>query len=489
MQKIVSSWTDIKPGIGHSKWWVIIIGLLLLLVSFAIGIGVNQIGVFTLLVTLGLFVLIATLANPDIGLFIYIFTIYINLSSLLIEAYNFPSIAKALVALMTALIFMRSLLFRDRYRGWVLFVVLLGLYAFLGTISAVFAADYELAQSTLIEYLKDALLGIIVVLLIQRPSSLRCAIWSILAAGILMGSISVFQQLTGTYNNEYWGLASVKLTTTGERLSGPIGDPNFYAQIMALVTPLAIWAVWTEKKLLLKGLAAWAFFVSVMTVIFTFSRGGFLAMILAFMIMAFFRPPRLPAVLLGSMTIIILFQFIPLNYQDRITSLLNILPNSRTGGYVDESVQGRASENLVALNIFFDHPILGVGVGNYNIYYQEYSRKLGLDPRLQDRSAHNLYLEVAAERGLLGLLVFGSIIVLTLRKVFQSETIFKRLGNNVMADLAIAVGVSLIIYLISSIFLHDAYARYFWLFIAISWSVGQSSEYLLRLKKSKGILI
>jgi O-antigen ligase len=181
----------------------------------------------------------------------------------------------------------------------------------------------------------------------------------------------------------------------------------------------------------------------------------------------------------------VIFQLAPTAYKNRITNLSNILPNSRTGGFVDRSIRSRTTENIVAWNVFKDHPIFGVGIGNFNAYYQIYTRELGLLARAQDRSAHNLYLEIAAERGLAGLLMFGSIVVLALRQVFQASKKFKDMGNEQMAGLSAVMGISLITYLVTAFFLHDAFPRFFWVLVGICWAIPPIAQSLSIFRKTK----
>ena len=453
--------------------------LLALLIGSIIAIAIGKSFLLTIAVVLGMIILFVTLANPDLGLFIFLVAIYTNFSSVLIVSYGFPSTAKPFVALMGVVIFVRYFIFKDEYRGWAFLAILLGVLAFLGTLSLFYASSYGLASDTLIEYFKDAMIGIIVVMMAQRQGSLKIAVWAILSAGLLMATLSVFQQITGTFSNHYWGFARIIPDQYGNRLSGPIGDPNYFGQIMVVLLPIALDRFWNEKSILLKALGAITFFMTLATVVFTYSRGAFLAMIVAFFVMAIIRPSRIRFAMIGLIVLIFTFQFLPASYRARMSSLLNILPSSSTGGYVDASVQGRTSENLVAWNMFTDHPVLGVGIGNYNFYYQAYSRKLGLDARTQDRSAHNLYLEVAAERGVLGLLVFSSLIILTLRQAFVASKKFMESSRSDLSDLAIALGISFIAYLIAAIFLHDAYPRYFYLIVGLCWALPQCAQYLI----------
>ncbi|MEW5829398.1 MAG: hypothetical protein AB1846_10950, partial [Chloroflexota bacterium] len=108
-----------------------------------------------------------------------------------------------------------------------------------------------------------------------------------------------------------------------------------------------------------------------------------------------------------------------------------------------------------------------------------------IDPRREGRSAHNLYLEIAAERGILGLLLFGSIVALTLAQTFKAEKLFKELGNKSQADLSALLGISILTYLITAIFLHDAFPRFFWVIVGLAWSAPQCAQYSLKIARSK----
>src|SRR5581483_3426456 len=66
----------------------------------------------------------------------------------------------------------------------------------------------------------------------------------------------------------------------------------------------------------------------------------------------------------------------------------------------------RLGAQRVALEMFLDSPLVGVGAGNYPLLYPEYSRDLGVVAVASEFYPHNLYLQVAAETGTLGLLTF-----------------------------------------------------------------------------------
>jgi O-antigen ligase len=147
---------------------------------------------------------------------------------------------------------------------------------------------------------------------------------------------------------------------------------------------------------------------------------------------------------------------------------------------VDGAVQGRATENLAAFHVFRDHPLLGVGPGQF---FNRYSAEAGnaLDMRFlkQNRRAHNLYLEIAADTGALGLAAFLALVGVTLVQLRRLAQ-FWRWANPELASLADALLVALIAYMASAVFLQLAYQRYFWFLLAL----GNATIWILRREAS-----
>jgi putative inorganic carbon (hco3(-)) transporter len=103
---------------------------------------------------------------------------------------------------------------------------------------------------------------------------------------------------------------------------------------------------------------------------------------------------------------------------------------------------------------------------------------LGWDNRREERSAHNLYLETAAETGLVGLAAFGAIVGMALWRAYQTQKMFMRAGKYDEAAIAFALLIALVGYLVASNFLHGAFPRYFWLMIGILLALPQTAAAL-----------
>jgi O-antigen ligase len=216
--------------------------------------------------------------------------------------------------------------------------------------------------------------------------------------------------------------------------------------------------------------------VAALTVVFTFSRGGLVAMASVVVVIGFVHRPSPRTVLVGLVLLVGLVAVLPSSYTDRLGQLTTAFdPAAGSAVRADPSVTGRSSELQAGLRMFVDHPVVGVGAGNYEARYQEYSREIGLDPRREDREAHNLFVEVAAETGLLGLAAFGALLVLAAQALFRSVRTSDRMG------LAGALAAALTGYLVTAIFLHAAYSRTFWILLVLVFaSAAQQLDRVVR---------
>ncbi|MBN1266399.1 MAG: O-antigen ligase family protein [Anaerolineales bacterium] len=455
-----------------------IFAVLAVLTGAAIGLAVGQFESMLLLaLPVGLVFAALTFLNPELGILLFVFITYIRFSDVLVHSFGVPSIAKGMVGLLVLAILARWAVLKRFPEGWLRVSVLIAAYGFVVFGSILHGRDYARALAAVSDYWKDGLIAILMVLLIQKRETFRGVIWMMIFAGIFMGSISMHQYLTGNFSSDYFGFATASYLNIsegveGNRISGPLGDPNYYAQILVFLFPLAVDRFFREPNRYLKITAGYAAFVIGMTIVFTFSRGGAVAAVLAMMVLVIYHPPKLKNSILILGVIWIGFLLLPSTYTDRLSTLTD-LAQSNKQSTAEVSFRGRISEVLSAWYMFRDYPILGVGVQNYPVYYQEYSRSIGLDPRAEAREPHNLYLEVAAETGVLGLMIFGTILVSVFQAVRRVHTRLREWGEEDMKNMVEAFSSGLVGYLGAAMFIHGAYPRYLWLLVGIALSLTQ----------------
>lgn len=466
----------------YSSWKTsfIFVSLALVLGS-AVGIFIVRFDnpVFILLGLIGLVAFIGTIASVEVGFLFLVFITYARVSDVAVHFHNAPSVAQVFIALLMLVIFVRWVVFHEKPIGWQLPALLLAIYGLIGFSSVAYAEDAGLVVYKLSNYVKDAVIALLAVVLMRRPPILRHVVWSLLASGIFMGTLSVFQYFTGTFTNNYGGFAqsdfqNIVGSLNNYRVSGPIGDANFYSQIMLVLVPIALERMLHESKLILKIVAGWAAVACFLTVVFTFSRGGFLGLVAALLMFALLNPPRyLDIVVVVAMGVGLLF-FVPTSYYDRMLTLDSLLPGQNGQGInvrSDRSFQGRASQVLTAWSMIKQYPLLGVGWNNSASRYQEFSKEIGLAPSASNRSLHSLYLEVAAETGILGFSSFFMLVWLAIRSIIVAWKTFVSTNSNEFVNITAGLAAGLCGYLTASFFVHSAYPRPFYLLIGIVFTL------------------
>jgi O-antigen ligase len=141
-----------------------------------------------------------------------------------------------------------------------------------------------------------------------------------------------------------------------------------------------------------------------------------------------------------------------------------------------------------AVSIFRDHPVFGVGIGNYQFAVKEDKYRLPSSYPISEElnlHAHNTYLEIAAEAGIIGLLAFISIFIIFFGNAFrvsrdmgryfskEEQGIFLGLLAAVLATLIFASSSTIIIVGVNN-------PVYFW--IIFGMSAGMLARYESKIK-------
>ena len=159
----------------------------------------------------------------------------------------------------------------------------LAAYSAIVFLSSIGASNVQLADTELSEHLKGIVIFVLVTNLVTSSQSLKRIVWAILLSGALLASVSLYQVWTHSYSNEFGGFGHIKVAqivgqSREPRIAGPLSDPNFYAQILVALAPLALYRLWDERSLLLKLGAGLALAVISFASVLTYSRGGAIAL-------------------------------------------------------------------------------------------------------------------------------------------------------------------------------------------------------------------
>ncbi len=425
--------------------------------------------------------LVTMLSRPQVATWLFLALVYLNVPVIGTKLYGVPYLIGAsvigllLIPLVTYVLRREPLIVTSTF-WW--------MFAFLGTllVSAVFAQDRPASLQAIAVLLTEGLLlYVLITNVIRTPGALRAAMWVLIIAGGVMGGVSLYQEQTHTYTNNYGGFAQVNFGASNTspleestnsvrpRLAGPVGEKNRYAQVLLVLFPLALFRFWREQSPMLRVLALVATFLILAGVFLTFSRGGAVSVAAIFGLLVVFRYIGARGLLISLVALVLAVIVVAPTYLGRLESLggLEALLSSDAGDIPDGAIIGRTTAQLAALQTFVTHPLVGAGPGNFfTVYSQPYANDLGIGFYEEARRAHNLYLETAADDGILGLVAMLGIMLSTViglgrvRRMWLPE-------NRDRADLATALMFAVIGYMVSAVFLHLSYERYFYLLIAL----------------------
>lgn len=413
----------------------------------------------------------------EFALCLLLFTTYVRLTDGLLEYHGIDHVFEGIVGMAVAMIAYRALRYgppRD-LRGP---LAIFGFFVATASLSLFHAADAEITVSLLQGMAKNVVVALAIIALIDRPAALAAGSWTLIGAGAFLGGLTAYQQLTATFDNPYLGLAVAEVRqivqgTEGIRAGGPVASTNYYAMIMVALVPLALDRTWNGRSRRERLVGAAAAILISSAVLLTLSRGGLLAFGFVVVVMGLWRIRKASYAAVLVVSVIAGGWVMSDAALERFQTVVALVPGADTSRVAQSQFAGRASEMLAAAKMFADHPVLGVGLGNYNVHYVDYSRGIGLDPRREDRSAHSLYLEVAAEGGALGLIGLALLVGGAYVAMGRSRRTAIQAGAMDLANRIAALEVGIAGYLVASVLLHDAFPRYLWVLMALAYATSR----------------
>ena len=322
--------------------------------------------------------------------------------------------------------------------------------------------------SALTELAKDLVYLAIVLVWVGSSRSLKLATATLVITLASLAALSVVQEFALGNTVSFLGLSNVETTQLGAvtlRHSGPESDANFWARSLVVALPLAMswWAL--AKSNLVKWAAAGAAGAIGLGLYLTQSRGGLIAATAAVLIWAVMAGrPYIRWLVIAPVALAVLL-VIP-GVGSRLLTLTSV--SSAEDGAGDPSLVGRVGAQRSGVAMFLEQPVLGVGFGEFRSSVPEYQRKLGIQAEVLD--AHNLYLEIAAEGGAIGLMTWGLFFGFGLFVALRAWLVSGQSGSakDRWAHLMVTgVIAGLVAWLMASAFLHAANLRMIFTVLAV----------------------
>ncbi|WP_251959644.1 IctB family putative bicarbonate transporter [Nostoc commune] len=215
------------------------------------------------------------------------------------------------------------------------------------------------------------------------------------------------------------------------RVYSYLGNPNLLAGYLLPAVIFSLVAIFAWQSWLKKALAVTMLIVNTACLILTFSRGGWIGLVVAVLaVMAllvywksvemprFWRTWSLPIVLGGLIGVLVLaVVFVPI-LRERVFSIF--------ADRKDSSNNFRRNVWDAVFEMIRDRPIFGIGPGHnsFNSVYPLYQR-----PRYTALSAYSILLEVTVETGFVGLACFLWLIIVTFNTAYLQMRRLRQLGS------------------------------------------------------------
>jgi O-antigen ligase len=194
------------------------------------------------------------------------------------------------------------------------------------------------------------------------------------------------------------------------RVYGTFDQPNPYAAYINMSLSIALALALLARDWLTRVLAGITVVMLGYAELLSQSRGGEIALLAALAFILFVSMPRIRTLMrLGIIAILAgvggaLMGLVPSSLYNSGLKFLGLVQISLANPSAqDYSTAERLAHWIAGLRMYFDHPILGVGIGNYPDAYPPYHVTIFLDPL---GHAHNYYINIAAEMGTIGLIVY-----------------------------------------------------------------------------------
>jgi len=318
------------------------------------------------------------------------------------------------------------------------------------TLSCFTALNPNQAWLMLEQTSKVLLMALLTLPLINNKDKLRYLILVIgLSLGLLGLKGAVFSILTGGVHN-----------VRGPDGSFIAGEGDF-SLALNMTLPILFFQARNESKKWLKILLYACFLGSIISIIFTFRRGGFLALAVVIFLLLLKSNRRIIAGILVAVVILSAPYFITEKWFTRMDTIQTYEE--------DASAMGRINAWRLAWNAAVDNPLTGTGfeglrwgTGARFLYAPDNSGPIAGD-------VHSIYFEVLGEHGLIAFSIYMLLLLSILVSMQKLKWQFKNIKScSWICNYADMLQVSILAYMAGGTFLGRAYFDLFYHLVIIS---------------------
>lgn len=228
---------------------------------------------------------------------------------------------------------------------------------------------------------------------IQTPAQIKMMAQALGASAVLVMLWGFFQFVFGVDAADVKWTDPEAFPELKKRIFSTLENPNVLAGYLDVFICLALGLLSKVERRSQKIVLIVAIVLLAACLVMTYSRGAFIAIAIVFAVYGLLKDWR---VIILFAAVVALITYSDTNFTNRILSAFTMSDSSegvRVGIWVSTSA------------MISDHPFAGIGWGAYQYVYPQYNYYIA-DPNIVIYHAHNIYLNCAAEVGIVGALAF-----------------------------------------------------------------------------------
>jgi len=193
------------------------------------------------------------------------------------------------------------------------------------------------------------------------------------------------------------------------RVIGTFENPNVFGEFLIMIIPLSFVSLIKSKRMGKYGPLVSLFFMG-LSLIYTYSRGAWLAFLVSFFLfLLFLHKGFMKISVIGVFALPFLPMVLPASIVNRLLSI---------GNMADSSTAYRVNIWVGTMRMLKDYWLTGIGTGT-DIFLSVYP-SYALSSAAYAQHPHNLYLHVLAELGIVGFICLLCVILLYFKRILSS---------------------------------------------------------------------
>jgi len=281
----------------------------------------------------------------------------------------------------------------------------------------------------------------LIIRLIDSPKTAKIMIWAFCGVVFLMTLHGIYQYIIAVPIPASWTSQTEMAVRT--RVFSITGSPNIFGDIIVIAAPSVAALVYYLKKPLYKLVAFCVLGLMLLCILFTFSKGAWVGLILAVVIFAMYLDRRILLAMGTAMAVVLA----------AVPSVTNRLTYLFTTDYQEASaVGGRSMRWALGKNLLAEgNKWIGFGLGRYGGAVAMNNQILDKTEDFAYYYMDNYYLKTLVEMGYLGLIFFILVLVVLVifgfrschragmgfKQDYEIDPVFRNAGN----DKVICVGL------------------------------------------------